>query len=75
MPATSPAALERKRIRANQRKKAQRDQVRKSREGVARPAVSVKSPNRKWHIRPAVDMSKSELRAMLAEAVRNTNAI
>jgi hypothetical protein len=75
MPAKSPEAIERKRVAANARKQAQRDQVRKSRSGVAKPIVP-KSPNRKFFLGPRMrDMSKSELRAMLAEAVRNTSQI
>lgn len=69
MPAASPEALDRKRQR---RKQLRQEKKRAS----ASPTIAVKSPNRKWLVGPpAPPMSKSELREMFAQAVRNTQSI
>lgn len=67
MPAKSPEALERKRARRMVRDRAKA----KAKRGAA-PVVD--SPHRKFYAGPAHGLSKSGLRAMLADAVKNTGA-
>lgn len=70
MPAKSPEAIARKTAKFNERRNARR---KAAREVVAGVTPVVTSPNRKWRIGPnPPEMSKSELRAMFADAAANT---
>ena len=68
MPVKSPEAIARKKQRRNER----------NREGARRAAVAVPivSTNRKWRIGPPMpEMTKTQLRAMLAQIFQNTAAL
>lgn len=70
MPAKSPEALERKRL-----KRMAKDRTKAAAAKSARPAVLV-GTGRKWHIGPKMpEMSKADLRDMLAQAMANTAAL